>query len=112
LCITDKMATLQAIEKNAAEAHAHVRVVILLLEEQASTITLEAEVAAATLQLVSTTAFSSSTPPPPPSGGDAVIVAMLQAQAFRVQNIHSLVLTVLDPASTCITAAWPSLCST
>jgi hypothetical protein len=53
---------------------------------------------AATLQLASTTA-SSSVPSPPSSCGDITIIAMLHAQACGVQNIRSLILTVLDPSS-------------
>jgi hypothetical protein len=33
-CLNDKMATLQAIEKKAAEAHAHIYAVALLLKEE------------------------------------------------------------------------------
>jgi hypothetical protein len=54
----------------------------------------------ASLQLAPTTASSSSTPPPPPSGGDATVIAMLHAQVCGVQNIRSLISTVLDPSST------------
>jgi hypothetical protein len=58
-CLNDKMATLQAIEKKAAEAHAHICVVALLLkEEQGSTAVLEAEAGVATLKLAPTTASS------------------------------------------------------
>jgi hypothetical protein len=39
-------------------------------------------------------------PPPPPSKGDTDDVAMLHVHACGVQNIRSLVLIVLDPAST------------
>jgi hypothetical protein len=104
-CITDKMATLQAIEKKAAKTHARVRIIALLLEEeQASTTALEAEAeaeaAVATLQLAPTTVSSSSAPLPPPSGGDAV-VAMIHVLACRLQNIHFLVSTILNPSSTC-----------
>jgi hypothetical protein len=98
--ITDKMATLQAIEKKAAEACTHVRAITLVLEEEhASATGIEVESAVAALQLAPTTA-SSCTPPPPSSGGEAAIVAMLHAQAYRVQNIHSIISTIMDPSST------------
>jgi hypothetical protein len=74
-------------------------IVLLLEEEQASAIALKAEVTTATLQLVPTTA-SSSAPPPPPSGGGAVAVAMLHTLACGVQNIRSLVSTIIDHSST------------
>jgi hypothetical protein len=45
-----------------------------------------------------TTTSSSSAYPPQYSGGDATIIAMLRAQDYRVQNIRSLILTVLDPS--------------
>jgi hypothetical protein len=104
-CITDKMATQQVAEKKAVEACARIRVIALLLEEeQASTTALEAEAeaeaAVATLQLAPTTVSSSSAPLPPPSGGDAV-VAMIHVLACRLQNIHFLVSTILNPSSTC-----------
>jgi hypothetical protein len=99
--VTDKMTTLQAVEKKATEAHGHVHDIALLLgEEQSSAIALEVETAVTALQLASTTASSFRAPPPPPSGGDLAVVAMLHAQACGVQNIRSLVLTVLDPSST------------
>jgi hypothetical protein len=80
LCIIDKMATLQAAEKKAAEARARIcDIALLFKEEQASTAALEAEAATAALQLGPTTASSSSTPPSPPSGGDAAIVTMIHA---------------------------------
>jgi hypothetical protein len=45
-----------------------------------------------------TTTSSSSAYPPQYSRGDATIIAMLRAQDYRVQNIRSLILTVLDPS--------------
>jgi hypothetical protein len=100
-CITDKMATQQVAEKKAVEACARIRAIALLLEEeQAFAATLEAEAVVAALQLVLTTISSSARQPPHPSGGDAVVVAMLHAQACGVQNIRSLVSTILDPSST------------
>jgi hypothetical protein len=96
---TDKMAALQAAEKNAATAHACVHAITLLIEEHASAAALEAEATMTALQLASTTAFSSA-PPHPSFGGDAVIIAILHAQAYGVQNIHSLVVIVMDPSST------------
>jgi hypothetical protein len=93
------MATLQTNEKKAAEAHAHVRAIALLLEdEQAFAAALEAEVVATVLQLTLSTA-SSNAPPPPPSRGDTVVVAMLHAQVCGAQNIRSLVSIVLDPSA-------------
>jgi hypothetical protein len=56
--VANKMATLQAVEKRADEAHARMRTIILLLEEeQASAAAQEAESGAATLQLASTIAM-------------------------------------------------------
>jgi hypothetical protein len=93
------MAALQVIEKKAARTRIHVCTIALLLkEEHASVAALEAEAAAAAPQLAPTTT-SSSTPPFPSSGGDATVIAMLHAQAYGVQNIHSLVSTVLDSSS-------------
>jgi hypothetical protein len=74
-------------------------IALLLKEEHAFAITLEVETTRDALQLASINA-SSSAPPSPSSGGDTTIVAMLHAQAYRVQNIHSPVSTVLDPSST------------
>jgi hypothetical protein len=91
--VSDKMNALQA-----AEAHARMHAIALLLEEHAFITTLEAKVVVAALQQAPTTA-SSSEPPPPPFGGDAVIIAMLHVQANGVQNICSLVSTVLNPSS-------------
>jgi hypothetical protein len=83
--VANKMAALQAVEKNADEAHARMHTIILLLEEeQASAATQEAESAAATLQLASTIASSSSAPPPQSSRGDTDVVAMLHMQACGV----------------------------
>jgi hypothetical protein len=97
--VTNKMAALHAAEKKAAEARARVRSIALLLEEQqASATTLEAEAMAVALQVAPTTA-SSSTPPPPSSGGDGAIIALLDMQAYGIQNIRSLVSTILDPSS-------------
>jgi hypothetical protein len=99
-CVTNKLATLHATKKKAYEAHALVHTIVLLLkEEQASASTLEAEATVAALQLVATIA-SSSMPPPPSSRGDVAIVTMLHVQDCGVQNIRSLVSTVLDPFST------------
>jgi hypothetical protein len=84
---------------HAAEAHARVHAITLLLEEEHAFITtLEAKAVVAALQQAPTTA-SSSAPPPPPFGGDAVIIATLHVQANLVQNICSLVSTVLNPSS-------------
>jgi hypothetical protein len=92
--VSNKMNALQA-----AEAHARVHAIALLLEEEhASVATLEAKVAVATLQQAPTTA-SSSAPPPPPFGGDAIVVATLHVQSNGVQSIRSLVSTVLNPSS-------------
>jgi hypothetical protein len=94
------MTALQTIEKKTAEARARMLAIVLLLEEEHTfTTALEAEAVMAALHLAPTTA-SSSTPPTPSSGGDAIIVAMLHTQAYGVQNIRSLVSTVLDPSST------------
>jgi hypothetical protein len=98
--VTDKMAALQAAEKKVIEAHASMHAITLLLkEEHASTAALEVEAMAAALQLALTIA-SSSAPPPPSSKSVATVVAMLHVQACGVQNIHSLVSTILHPFST------------
>jgi hypothetical protein len=82
--VTDKMATLQAIEKKAIEARAPVSAIALLLkEERASATALEVEATAAALQLVLTNTYSSA-PPPPSSGGDNAIVAMLHMQVCGI----------------------------
>jgi hypothetical protein len=94
------MTALQTIEKKTAEARARMLAIVLLLEEEHTfTTALEAEAVMVALHLAPTTA-SSSTPPTPSSGGDAIIVAMLHTQACGVQNIRSLVSTVLDSSST------------
>jgi hypothetical protein len=73
------MATLQAIEKKAAEAHGRMRAIALLLEEkQASTDALEAKATAASTKLALTTA-SSSMSPSPSTKGDVVVIATLHA---------------------------------
>jgi hypothetical protein len=63
--VADKMDT----EKKAAEAHACVYAITLLLEEdQDSITTLEIKAVVAALQVMPTTASSSSAPPPHPLG--------------------------------------------
>jgi hypothetical protein len=97
--VSDNLATLQITEEKAAEAHACVHAIALLLEEeQASATALEIEAATTTLQLTPTTT-SSRAPPPPTSVGDSTTITTLHAHAYGVQNIHSFVLTVLDPSS-------------
>jgi hypothetical protein len=98
--VTDKMAALQATEKKVIEAHASMHAITLLLkEEQASAAALEVEAVAAALQLALTIASPSASPPPSSKSG-ATIVAMLHVQACGVQNIRSLVSTILHPFST------------
>jgi hypothetical protein len=82
----------------------------LLEEEHASVAALEAETTSTTLQLVLTTT-SPSALSPPPSEGDAAVVTTLHAQVIGVQNILSLVLTVLDPSSTGYTHDAIKFCS-
>jgi hypothetical protein len=92
---------IQSSNSNCIYFPTRVRAITLLLEEeQLSAATLEAEAATTALQLAPTTTSSSSVLPPPSSRGDITVIAMLYVQACGVQNIHYLVSTVLDPAST------------
>jgi hypothetical protein len=81
------MVILQAVEKKATESRTRMHAIALLLEEQTSVAILEAEATAAAVQLVLTTTSSNALPSP--SSG-----------ACGVQNIRSIISTILDPSST------------
>jgi hypothetical protein len=68
------------------------------IKNKASTTTLEAEATTAALQLALTTTFS-CVPPSPSSGGDTAVDTTWHTQVYGVQNIRSLVSSVLDPSS-------------
>jgi hypothetical protein len=96
--IDDKLATLQAVEQEAAAARVRVRAIALLLEEEQDAVAaLDAKVVAAAQQIPSS---SAAAPTPPPIGDESAVIANLHAQACSVQNIRNMIGIVLDPSST------------